>query len=94
MAVTDCQVIYIPLVDDEDVVDTAQLRDAKPLGVLRVVAPWAARAESCHEPCSAAIFSDVALEDDLALSFVARPGAWRRPDRRARRSRSRSPLSQ
>lgn len=30
-------VINIPLVDDEDVVDTATLRDAKPLGILRVV---------------------------------------------------------
>lgn len=29
-------VINIPLVDDEDVVDTATLRDAKPLGILRV----------------------------------------------------------
>ena len=34
------QVINIPLVDDEDVVDTATLRDAKPLGILRVVATW------------------------------------------------------
>eukprot|EP00438_Fugacium_kawagutii_P024419 Skav222382 [mRNA] locus=scaffold2692:353464:355103:- [translate_table: standard] len=33
-------VINIPLVDDEDVVDTATLRDAKPLGILRVVVTW------------------------------------------------------
>ena len=30
----------MPLVDDEDVVDTAALRDAKPLGILRVAATW------------------------------------------------------
>lgn len=35
-----CKVINIPLVDDEDVVDTATLRDAKPLGILRVVVAW------------------------------------------------------
>ena len=34
------QVIHIPMVDDEDLVDTASVRDAKPLGVLRVTAPW------------------------------------------------------
>ena len=34
------KVINIPLVDDEDVVDTATLRDAKPLGILRVVVSW------------------------------------------------------
>ncbi|CAK8994035.1 unnamed protein product [Durusdinium trenchii] len=30
-------VIHVPLVDDEDVVDTAALRDIKPLGILRVM---------------------------------------------------------
>jgi hypothetical protein len=34
------KVINIPLVDDEDVVDTATLRDAKPLGILRVAVSW------------------------------------------------------
>ena len=46
------QVIHIPLVDDEDVVDTAQLRDAKPLGVLRVVAAWTLGAEPCDDHVS------------------------------------------
>ncbi|CAE7255248.1 Esyt3 [Symbiodinium sp. CCMP2456] len=32
-------VIHVPMVDDEDLVDTASVRDAKPLGVLRVTAP-------------------------------------------------------
>ena len=33
------KVIHVPMVDDEDLVDTASVRDAKPLGVLRVTAP-------------------------------------------------------
>ena len=32
------EVIHVPLIEDEDLVDTATLRDAKPLGVLRVTA--------------------------------------------------------
>lgn len=41
-------VIHVPMVDDEDLVDTASVRDAKPLGVLRVTV------SSVHLPAASA----------------------------------------